>query len=336
MELPDVPAYPNMADENPRLEQDTDRDTAGKSGEARDTDDENESICADCQSIPWEILCEPFYQWTEAGYRPTVRDLKTEDNTLKKISRESIIRQVLYDLTPEEQELSDILNYLKGPESCEEYLVRTVPVPLGWPGKSQCNTCQPLQQKLRPREFGVSEMVLQQCASSKNDVPLTGLLRLGPASDTEQARGWDMLTTCLDSKIARNNLRHLVPLDVDYGEIRAVIAECQSLHGKACCTTPSDSLRKLKVIDCEQRVVIPAPIACQFTALSYVWGPSTHQPAERLLSTGGQHLPTIEDSITVTLQLGYKHLWVDRYVSAPETFDYVLSACSVIFRGRVT
>ncbi|KAF2249688.1 HET-domain-containing protein, partial [Trematosphaeria pertusa] len=69
----------------------------------------------------------------------------------------------------------------------------------------------------------------------------------------------------------------------------------------------------LKAIDCEERKVVRAPGDCNFVALSYVWGDSsTISPFSGVILP--QNLPaTIEDSIQVARQLGYRFLWVDRY-----------------------
>jgi hypothetical protein len=66
---------------------------------------------------------------------------------------------------------------------------------------------------------------------------------------------------------------------------------------------------KMKVIDCVKRRVVPSPLDCVYIALSYVWG--TNQACPSL----EERLPqTREDSITTVLHLGYRYLWVDRYV----------------------
>lgn len=107
---------------------------------------------------------------------------------------------------------------------------------------------------------------------------------------------------------------------VDFEVIKSWIADCKGSHDK-CNSKPE--LRKplldLKVIDCIERVIVPAPNECQFVALSYVWGPS--EPGIATLS--GQLPQTIEDSIQVSSLLGYRYLWVDRFVSrAPRALLY--------------
>ena len=67
--------------------------------------------------------------------------------------------------------------------------------------------------------------------------------------------------------------------------------------------------QKLKVIDCVERMIVDAPPDCNYIALSYVWGANQACPSFK------EKLPqTIEDSIPTVLHLGYRYLWVDRYV----------------------
>jgi hypothetical protein len=67
--------------------------------------------------------------------------------------------------------------------------------------------------------------------------------------------------------------------------------------------------KNMKVIDCVKRIIVPAPLDCVYIALSYVWGTNQACP-----SLEGRLPQTIEDSITTVLHLGYRYLWVDRYV----------------------
>jgi hypothetical protein len=61
------------------------------------------------------------------------------------------------------------------------------------------------------------------------------------------------------------------------------------------------------VLDCRSRQVINAPEGCRYVALSYVWGRSS-ESNESLKELS----KVIEDSITVTLGLGFNYFWADR------------------------
>jgi hypothetical protein len=86
------------------------------------------------------------------------------------------------------------------------------------------------------------------------------------------------------------------------------MAYCQQNHGKSC-KSAGDQIPSMRVIDCETRDIICAPAACQYVALSYVWGTST-RPSEEDLSSASL---VIQNSIDLVLQLKLRYLWVDRY-----------------------
>ncbi|KAL2072012.1 hypothetical protein VTL71DRAFT_11355 [Oculimacula yallundae] len=107
-----------------------------------------------------------------------------------------------------------------------------------------------------------------------------------------------------------NPVRLIQPNDIDYRIIKDWLQICQELHCRGCKTT-GIKVPGLRLIDCKTRALVPASDHIYIT-LSYLWGrdedetPYTCQlPAE---------LPmTIEDAISVTLQLGFRYLWIDRY-----------------------
>lgn len=96
---------------------------------------------------------------------------------------------------------------------------------------------------------------------------------------------------------------------IDFEIIKSWMDKCRS-HSR-CKSGANEGPRNLRVIDCTERAVVLAPVACEYVALSYVWGglvPETESISELLTST----LPrTIEDSIKATLLLGYQYLWVE-------------------------
>ncbi|KAI1195510.1 heterokaryon incompatibility protein-domain-containing protein [Nemania serpens] len=78
-------------------------------------------------------------------------------------------------------------------------------------------------------------------------------------------------------------------------------------------------IKDLQLIDCTTRLVRPAADGDRYVALSYVWGefnaPSNcntqHVFSSRKLPVA---LPkVIDDAISVTRNLGYSFLWVDKY-----------------------
>ncbi|KAI1423231.1 heterokaryon incompatibility protein-domain-containing protein [Xylaria sp. FL1777] len=100
---------------------------------------------------------------------------------------------------------------------------------------------------------------------------------------------------------------------------------CCQIHHMCClldrypsrlhCITP-----KLNLIDCESRRVVNCTtldqyMELEYVALSYIWGRSSDaSPIIKEFSDLPDLLPrVIEDAILVTLSLGYRFIWVDRY-----------------------
>lgn len=105
------------------------------------------------------------------------------------------------------------------------------------------------------------------------------------------------------------------PTHVDFGVIRSWLDECNRAHSEKCHPRTRHYVRNLKVIDCARRAIVPAPPGSAFVALSYVWGPPSTQPSLTSPDLSMLLPRTIEDSIAVTLELGFTFLWIDRYVS---------------------
>ncbi|KAF7925843.1 hypothetical protein EAE99_005878 [Botrytis elliptica] len=94
----------------------------------------------------------------------------------------------------------------------------------------------------------------------------------------------------------------------DFTWIRNAISECCQQY-ESCLGANPLFVPELLVIDClaasSTLSLVPLPKSCQCVALSYVWGcahtTSTKVPA------------VIKDAIEVTLKLGLRFIWVDRY-----------------------
>ncbi|PMD16818.1 HET-domain-containing protein, partial [Hyaloscypha hepaticicola] len=95
------------------------------------------------------------------------------------------------------------------------------------------------------------------------------------------------------------------------------MAYCSENHRQTCSTMETSPIESLRVIDCQTRTIIQAPPGCQYVALSYVWGPSTtpskNTEAQNIPPTIQNEPKTISDAIHVTLKLGIRYLWIDRY-----------------------
>ncbi|KAH9906862.1 heterokaryon incompatibility protein-domain-containing protein [Xylariomycetidae sp. FL2044] len=96
---------------------------------------------------------------------------------------------------------------------------------------------------------------------------------------------------------------------------------CKSHHERLC-SPPNKAPTELLLIDCSSLTVVYAPDHAEYTALSYTWGVSTteNHPSESAIRSGssGILLPSplpnvIISAISVTIGLGFRYLWVDRY-----------------------
>jgi hypothetical protein len=105
--------------------------------------------------------------------------------------------------------------------------------------------------------------------------------------------------------------RILDPGRIDYNILRKWLRACQGSHPTMCQPQDTGYASLFLVIDCESVEVVAPPPNCKFVALSYVWG---HSPPIAEIGMGVRFPPTIQDSMVVTLELGYRYLWVDRYV----------------------
>ena len=100
---------------------------------------------------------------------------------------------------------------------------------------------------------------------------------------------------------------------VDFERAKTWIDACKDSH-LGCATRFSSTLKNLRVIDCVTRKVLSAPENCVYVALSYVWGTSGICGIQSSSALRNEMPRTVKDSIAATLMLGYRYLWVDKYV----------------------
>jgi hypothetical protein len=111
-------------------------------------------------------------------------------------------------------------------------------------------------------------------------------------------------------------LRALKQNGVDYAYIKNLLGKCLATHVTCNSKFDAGQPKYMKVIDCKTRTIIDSPDEPYIT-LSYVWG-----PLESVIDKLPGALPaTIEDAMTVTLELGFQYLWVDRYCIDQEDED---------------
>ncbi|KAK3359928.1 heterokaryon incompatibility protein-domain-containing protein [Lasiosphaeria hispida] len=106
-----------------------------------------------------------------------------------------------------------------------------------------------------------------------------------------------------------HNARLVDPF-VDFSWVQEALRRCQETHGSTCHGAFSKELLTSRVLDVEEREIVPCPDNCDYVALSYRWGFHVNPPVSAIKMALPQ---TIEDAITVTKQLGKRYLWVDAY-----------------------
>ncbi|KAF2687069.1 HET-domain-containing protein, partial [Lentithecium fluviatile CBS 122367] len=92
----------------------------------------------------------------------------------------------------------------------------------------------------------------------------------------------------------------------------------------------------LRVIDCTTRELKIVPPGNPYVALSYFWGDLSSN-VEALQARLPTQVPkTIEDSMIVTLALGMRYLWIDRYSinqTDPDEKHHLIRNMDKIYRG---
>jgi hypothetical protein len=146
-----------------------------------------------------------------------------------------------------------------------------------------------------------------------------------------------------------------VPLDpekINFDMITTWIKQCREEHTDVCseprpelpisCSTSSS----IRVIDCLERRIVTLPSGSGYLALSYVWGQA--QDVEKEAASQRSHpvgilpaiLPkTIQDAMIVTLRLGFRFIWIDKYCIDQDTTEHEimaqLASMDMIYQGAL-
>lgn len=150
----------------------------------------------------------------------------------------------------------------------------------------------------RDSEFGnlMFESTSQGIGLSKDLMPRLSLSETDPETDNA-------------------TFRTPFPKIIDFEEVKGWIKACIRDHGIACTPQRQYPIQGLRVIDCHQLTVVSAPTVCAYVALSYVWG-QVSESIRMKESNLPQKLPqTVADAVIFTKCLGYRYLWIDKYVS---------------------
>ncbi|KAG4436492.1 hypothetical protein IFR05_008033 [Cadophora sp. M221] len=132
-------------------------------------------------------------------------------------------------------------------------------------------------------------------------------------------------------------IRMIEPDRIDYDIIQEWLQICRELHPERCKAT-SVTVPNLHLIDCETKLIVPAS-GHEYVTLSYLWG--ANEDDTPFTSQLPLELPgTIEDALVVTLKLGFRYLWIDRYCinqqNKSETSAQVQAMASIYRNSQLT
>lgn len=105
-----------------------------------------------------------------------------------------------------------------------------------------------------------------------------------------------------------------VQITPSYSMMKTWLSYCDENHPTSCSSSTLPAPTRHRVFHCRLRQIIEAPKGCPYVALSYVWGKSASgfRGSVAEFASPGIFEKVIEDSNTVTLQLGFDYFWVDR------------------------
>ncbi|KAF1994912.1 HET-domain-containing protein [Amniculicola lignicola CBS 123094] len=104
--------------------------------------------------------------------------------------------------------------------------------------------------------------------------------------------------------------RLLDPARIEYSILKGWLTYCGEHHTLSCAKKTPKLPQSFTVIDCVQDTTDVLPEGQEFIALSYVWGPP---------GLNEEQVPlTVQDAKKVTVELGFRYLWVDRYCISSE------------------
>lgn len=261
-----------------------------------DMEDTQEKLCETCREIDFSpAFPEP---------KPSVR----------KIPHRSSSSQGTF--------ISNVRHFLATCELCEQFELST----MNLPGENIIFDVYDL------RAFSVPTSVrdkVSMSVSSPKEARWLQLMPYGGVSDDPAAlddiavnatmNGW---TACsLTTNVPGMFRPQSISKDFSVCSVKTWLSACKDCHGHMCNT--SAFVSNLLLIDCNTLQVCHVSPQPQFVALSYVWGKavsSDEQMPRCSIIEGKLHLPpedslsqVVKDSISVTKQLGFRYIWIDKY-----------------------
>lgn len=237
-------------------------------------------LCSDCAALDWRDFARPRYNEHREPLNRVVKHIETPHEQLK-TSACRICR---------------IISIIKDAPRDQEWA----------PGRFYDRHLEvgPLESRIR-------------LSPSTNSLTNPALLWIGSWHDFKKRNGYrqeSKYIALFQSGYLAESYK-IQPFINDFSWIKNAIADCQQHHSNCSKTASTPIVPELRIIDCQAGCSTPsitlAPGSCQYVALSYVWGGPAHVADDEVA-------PVIKDAMKVTLELGLRFLWVDRYVSADQ------------------
>jgi hypothetical protein len=172
-----------------------------------------------------------------------------------------------------------------------------------------CRVCQFLE-----RFFSTDSRLGDFWGAQRTISPINVCVNVGAMRSDDIPR---ILVSRTDSSHEQLDLQNFYPNKLDVEKVRHWSTECSIAHGNVCAPESPHALVDLRVLDCIDLTVVDAPAGCEYVALSYLWGSVTDRSHKPSLDVWLEIPRTIRHSIAITQRLGYRYLWVDRYVRRP-------------------
>ena len=169
-----------------------------------------------------------------------------------------------------------------------------------------CSSCNLLAASLPPLECDARVYYLRLISADRFLSTIhTAVLRL----DSQNYH-----TLLVPQPEGENWVRLLKKDSIDFDILFGWLRRCRDEHTGICDIGTSPGVSFLKLIDCHTRRIVPA-LNKQYLTLSYTGAPHSKSGGENgCLEFLPNNLPnTIEDAITVTRNLGFQYLLIDRY-----------------------
>ncbi|KAF7920845.1 uncharacterized protein EAE98_008874 [Botrytis deweyae] len=275
---------------------------------------EDDSLCPKCRRVDWRELAE--------------RPLDPEFNRKKRDEDE----QVTF-LGRFVQTMTKSHNQLKSAK-CRVCLILSIIKDEDKPKKLYVD--QPNIRNLEVTTLG-SEVLLEPPICSQGSLELLQIGNWHSFNDeTESGYGYRQgkLYIALIAP-GKDPAPHRIPPFIgDFTWIRNAISECCQQY-ESCLGANPLFVPELLVIDClaasSTLSLVPLPKSCKYVALSYVWG-CAHTTITKVPAV-------IKDANEVTLKLGLRFIWVDRYCirqDDPEKHRLILSMDEIYAKAYIT